>query len=105
MSAGPHYNPHRQNHGNIFIHGKKRHVGDLVNNIESNGRGDVFLQYEDDLVQLSGPYSVIGRSIVIHQNKDDLGLGGDAESLKTGNAGGRMACAVIGLAASGPLCN
>ena len=31
--------------------------------------------------------------------QDDMGRGGDAGSLKTGNAGGRVVCAVIGLAA------
>jgi Cu-Zn family superoxide dismutase len=103
MSAGPHYNPHDQKHGNISIDGKNRHVGDLVNNIVSDKRGNAYVQYEDDLIQLSGPYSVVGRSIVIHVGVDDLGLGGDAESLKTGNAGGRMACAVIGIAKNGPV--
>ena len=39
--------------------------------------------------------SVIGRSIVIHNGIDDLGLGGTDESLKTGSAGSRMACAII----------
>ena len=42
--------------------------------------------------------SIIGRSIIIHKNRDDLGLGHDAESKKTGNAGKRLACGVIGLA-------
>jgi len=36
--------------------------------------------------------------VVIHAGKDDLGKGGDEGSLKTGNAGGRVACAVIGRA-------
>jgi len=39
---------------------------------------------------------IVGRMIIVHKDRDDLGLGGDAESLKTGNAGKRMACGVIG---------
>lgn len=96
MSLGPHYNPFHQNHGNIEIHGKMRHVGDLINNIEADSKGKAQYIYKDDLVQLYGPYSIIGRSVVIHEKPDDLGMGGNAESLKTGNAGGRVACAVIG---------
>ena len=44
-----------------------------------------------------GERSVVGRAIVIHSDADDLGMGGDAESLKTGNAGDRLACGVIAL--------
>ncbi len=48
-------------------------------------------------MHLFGPYSVIGRSCVLHKKTDDLGEGGDEESKKTGNAGARIACGVIGL--------
>lgn len=105
MSAGPHYNPYNRFHGNIYIHGKGRHVGDMINNITSNNEGKVDITYVDDLISLYEPYSVINRSVVIHEDPDDLGLGGGTESpeallrrqqsLETGNAGGRMACAKI----------
>ena len=62
---------------------------------DGNGR----YEHSDAKVHLFGPYSVVGRSCVLHKKTDDLGLGGDAESLKTGNAGARIACGVIGLAA------
>ena len=48
-----------------------RHVGSL-GNIESDGT-TATLHLEDSLVQVIGPYSVIGRSILIYENEDDLG--------------------------------
>jgi Cu-Zn family superoxide dismutase len=38
--------------------------------------------------------------MIAHADVDDLGLGGHELSKTTGNAGGRIACGVIGLAKS-----
>jgi superoxide dismutase, Cu-Zn family len=103
MSLGPHWNPHKTTHGTIFIENMPRHAGDLLNNIEPDSKGEFSCSYHDPLINISGDidYSIIGRSVVIHDGIDDLGLGGNEESLKTGNAGGRMTCAIIGRAEDG----
>ena len=49
------------------------------------------------MAKLYGIHGIIGRTVVLHSAKDDLGLGGDEGSLKTGNAGSRIACGVIGV--------
>ena len=102
-SLGSHWNPYGKTHGTISIKNMPRHAGDLINNIESDWSGKFSYAYYDPLVNLSGDIdkSVIGRSIVIHNGIDDLGLGGTDESLKTGSAGSRMACAIISRAKDG----
>ena len=91
-SAGGHYNPDDVDHGDL----ENGHVGDLGNvTADTNGVADFTLIAKR--VDLIGERSVVGRSIVIHSDVDDLGKGGDAESLKTGNAGKRLACGVITL--------
>ena len=65
-------------------------------NLQANEQGIVDFKFTDDLVKLWGPYSVIGRSIVIHEDPDDFGLGGEPDSLKTGHAGKRIVCGIIG---------
>lgn len=94
-SAGAHYNPFGKNHGGPDD--KERHVGDL-GNLRTDENGSVSFEITDSMVQLTGEHSVVGRSIVVHSDRDDLGKGGDEESLKTGNAGERLACGVITLA-------
>ena len=51
----------------------------------------------DRLLKLNGPHSIVGRAIVVHADVDDLGVGGHELSKTTGNAGGRIGCAVIGM--------
>ncbi|KAG0228025.1 Cu,Zn-superoxide dismutase [Mortierella sp. GBAus27b] len=96
VSAGAHFNPHGKSHGNP--ENVDRHVGDL-GNITANAEGLATLEYEDkhNLLKLNGPYSVIGRTIVVHKDQDDLGAGGHTDSLTTGHAGDRLACGVIGI--------
>ena len=60
-----------------------------------SSNGVVNVKYVDPFLKLSGKNHVYGRSVVIHSGEDDLGLGGNKESLITGNAGGRVACAII----------
>ena len=73
-----------------------RHFGDL-GNFEADADGVGVVAITDDFVSLVGPAdrSVLGRTLVIHADEDDLGLGGDEGSLATGNAGARVGCCVI----------
>ena len=94
-SAGPHYNPFNTTHGGP--NDKVRHVGDL-GNIVANSRGVAVGEMRDKLIKLHGPTSILQRSVMVHGGVDDLGKGGDEESLITGNAGSRVACGAIVMA-------
>ncbi|QLG71458.1 hypothetical protein HG535_0B05000 [Zygotorulaspora mrakii] len=93
-SAGPHYNPFGKTHGAPEV--EQRHVGDM-GNVSTDASGVARGSMKDRLIKLIGPTSILGRTVVIHGGQDDLGKGGNEESLKTGNAGGRNACGVIGI--------
>ncbi|KAK0200639.1 superoxide dismutase [Desarmillaria ectypa] len=95
--AGAHYNPFNTTHGAPTGSLNSRHVGDL-GNIQSDDKGVAMLDFNDKIIKLDGPLSIIGRSVVIHTGMDDLGRGGSALSLATGNSGDRAACGVIELA-------
>jgi len=97
LSAGPHFNPHGKTHG--APEDDNRHVGDL-GNIETDAQGNSRGEVLDPFVKVIGPLSVIGRTVVVHAGTDDLGKGGNEESLKTGNAGPRPACGVIGISST-----
>jgi len=98
---GGHYNPLKKEHGGrtIEVNGTtiinpNRHVGDL-GNIEVDTNGNCDLEFVDPMIHLSGLHSVMNRSVVIHRDKDDLGLGGFDDSKITGHAGERIAYGLI----------
>ena len=91
-SAGGHYNPTGVDHGDT----DNGHVGDL-GNIIADSKGVAKFSIKAKRINLQGPTSIVGRAVVVHEDEDDLGKGGDEESLKTGNAGNRAGCGVISL--------
>ncbi|CAF0875410.1 unnamed protein product [Didymodactylos carnosus] len=93
-SAGAHFNPDKNDHAGP--QDKLRHVGDL-GNIEGGSGNVAKFSFKDSIIKLNGSNSIVGRCVVLHEKEDDLGKGGNSESLKTGNAGGRVACGVIGV--------
>ena len=94
-SAGGHFNPLNKDHG--ARDADVRHHGDL-GNVVADSSGVVDSTFTDSLVTLYDTYSVLGRACMLHSLADDLGLGGDAESKITGNAGSRIACGTFGMA-------
>ena len=90
-----HFNPFNKNHGCPGM--SERHVGDL-GNLVSDIFGNANYTFYDNVIKLNGIANIIGRGLIIHADQDDCGNGGNKESLKTGNAGKRIACAVIGYA-------
>ncbi|CAI7870766.1 unnamed protein product [Closterium sp. NIES-53] len=97
MSTGPHFNPANKTHG--APEDEERHAGDL-GNVVADEAGVAEFTITDSQIPLSGPNSIIGRAVVVHADIDDLGKGGHELSKTTGNAGGRLACGVIGFQAA-----
>lgn len=76
ISAGGHYNPTNQPHGN--------HAGDFPVLFSNNGYAR--MSFFTDKFK---PRDIIGKSVIIHQNPDDY------RSQPAGNSGKRIACGVI----------
>jgi Cu-Zn family superoxide dismutase len=88
-SAGGHFNPTKHQHG--APDASDRHAGDL-GNIDADASGKAHLEINDNAMQLTGDNAIIGHAVIVHEKADDL------KTQPTGDAGGRLACGVIGVA-------
>lgn len=88
-SLGSHYNPMGVDHGLPSDNDEARHVGDF-GNIKADDNGVAAIDKVFPGVKLA---EVLGRGVVVHEKPDDGGQ-------PTGNAGGRIAFGVIGVAKS-----
>lgn len=87
MSTGGHFNPLGKPHGHHG--GMERHAGDLPA-VKADAEGNAKFSVMMDVITVApGPTSVVGRGIIVHRDPDDY------KTQPTGNAGPRIACAVI----------
>jgi Cu-Zn family superoxide dismutase len=87
MSTGGHFNPLTKGHG---AHGvNEHHAGDLPA-LKADANGSVKMNFESKTITVgSGATDIIGRGMIVHRDPDDY------KTQPTGNAGPRIACAVI----------
>lgn len=87
MSAGGHFNPTGAAHGR---HGQgMHHTGDLPS-LQADAQGVAKIDFVSRSLQVAaGATSVVGRGLIVHKDPDDY------TTQPTGNAGARLACAVI----------
>jgi Cu-Zn family superoxide dismutase len=87
MSAKGHYNPMNHPHG--LPGADNRHLGDLGNiQVGPDGKGSLEFTLGEASLEPNAPNSLRGRAVILHEKTDD-------GSQPTGNAGGRIGCAVI----------
>lgn len=97
-----HYDIGHHAHGGSPRSSGERHTGDLGN-----------IELKDDKKQMRKTYvlkgvmvhDLWGRSIIVHEDEDDLGKGPFEDSLVTGHSGKRMACAIFGRSQCSPKYN
>jgi Cu-Zn family superoxide dismutase len=87
QSAGDHFNPANAPHAGPDA--AQRHAGDLGNvEVAADGTGNLDLHLTGVTLD-SGATSLVGKSVVLHQNPDDL------TTQPSGDSGSRVACGVI----------
>lgn len=87
MSTGGHFNPGGHPHG---AHGRgMHHAGDLPS-LKADAQGVARFSFESSTISVGrGSTDIVGRGLIVHRDPDDY------TTQPTGNAGPRLACAVI----------
>jgi Cu-Zn family superoxide dismutase len=86
-----HYNPDKNNHGDR--NDTNAHRGDFGNiRVDRTGK----CQQSFAVYTLTYP-EIIGRSLIIHEDEDDLGRGIYEDSLTTGHSGKRLLFGIVGV--------
>jgi superoxide dismutase, Cu-Zn family len=87
MSAGGHFNPGGKPHGH---HGAgEHHTGDLPS-LKADANGVATFSFESRTIRVGGTANdIVGKGLIVHRDPDDY------KTQPTGNAGPRLACAVI----------
>ena len=88
-SAGGHFNPGSSEHGSISA--AMHHGGDMPN-IKADAQGNAHIDgpvASNVNVGVGDGFDIVGRGLIIHADPDDY------KTQPTGNAGARLACAVI----------
>lgn len=87
MSTGGHFNPGAKPHGH---HGMgEHHTGDLPS-LKADTSGVATFSFESRTIRLgSTANDIVGKGLIVHRDPDDY------STQPTGNAGPRLACAVI----------
>ena len=87
MSAGGHFNPAGKPHG--YHMATERHAGDMPN-LKADAGGNAKATFETTIITIGGGATdIVGKGLIVHRDKDDY------NSQPAGNAGPRIACAVI----------
>lgn len=87
LSAGGHFNPGGKPHGH---HGMgEHHTGDLPS-LKADASGVAAIHFESRTIRVgSSANDIVGKGLIVHRDPDDF------KTQPTGNAGPRLACAVI----------
>lgn len=87
MSTGGHFNPGGKAHGH---HGTgDHHTGDLPS-LKADANGVAAFSFESCTIRVgSTANDIVGKGLIVHRDPDDY------KTQPTGNAGPRLACAVI----------